>query len=146
MMRVATGDLAPHLGPVGQFTDLFDPEVLSWAVWLNASTGEKALYGLPMGRTTYHVHIWKSLLERAGFTLADIPKEWEAFWSFWCDRVQPAMRRAAGHEDIWGVGLPMAAGSDADGGFLQFVGGDRGGVCDPPMVASSSTTRRSGKS
>ena len=33
-----------------------------------------------------HVHVWKSLLEQAGFTLDDIPKEWEAFWSFWCDR------------------------------------------------------------
>ena len=32
----------------------------------------------------------------AGFTLADIPKEWEAFWSFWCDQVQPAVRKATG--------------------------------------------------
>ena len=27
---------------------------------------------------------------RAGFTFDDIPREWDAFWSFWCDRVQPA--------------------------------------------------------
>src|SRR5678815_273664 len=82
---------------VGHFLDLFDPDVLSWEMWLNANTGEKALYGLPMGRTTTHLHIWKSLLERAGFTLADIPKEWDAFWSFWCDEV----RRAVGRDDIW---------------------------------------------
>ena len=63
---------------------------------LNATTGQKALYALPMGRSTNHVHVWKSLLEQAGFTLADIPKEWEAFWSFWCDQVQPAVRRATG--------------------------------------------------
>ena len=37
-------------------------------------TGQKALYGLPMGRTTNHVHVWKSLLEQAGFTLEDIPQ------------------------------------------------------------------------
>ena len=61
------------------------------------------------GRMTNHVHVWKSLLERAGFTLADIPKEWEAFWSFWCDQVQPAVRRATGRDDIWGIGLPMSA-------------------------------------
>ena len=47
-----------------------------------------------MGFATNHVHVWRSLLEQAGFTLADIPKEWEAFWSFWCDRVQPAVRKA----------------------------------------------------
>ena len=75
---------------------------------LNAKTGQRALYGLPIGATTNHVHVWKSLLEQAGFTLADIPKEWEAFWSFWCDQVQPAVRRATGRDDIWGVGLPMS--------------------------------------
>ena len=53
-----------------------------------------------MGRATNHVHAWKSLLERAGLTLADIPKEWEPFWSFWCDKVQPAVRKATGREDV----------------------------------------------
>jgi multiple sugar transport system substrate-binding protein len=88
---------------------------------LNASTGQKALYGLPMGRTSYHLHVWKSLLERAGFTLEDIPKDWEPFW---CDEVQPATRRTLGREDIWGVGLSMAAGTDAENGFLQFLAAD----------------------
>ena len=54
------------------------------------------------------------LLERAGFTLDDIPKEWGPFWSFWCDRVQPAVRKALGREDIWGVGLPMSAAAVSD--------------------------------
>jgi multiple sugar transport system substrate-binding protein len=77
-----------------------------------------------MGRTSYHVHVWKSVLELAGFTLEDIPKEWEPFWSFWCDEVQPAARKALGREDIWGVGLSMAAGTDAENGFLQFQAAD----------------------
>ena len=33
---------------------------------------------------------------RQASRLADIPREWEAFWSFWCDQVQPAVRRATG--------------------------------------------------
>ena len=107
---------------VGTFSNLFDPEALDRAVWRNASTGQKALYGLPIGRDTNHIHVWKSLLERAGFTLADIPQEWEAFWSFWCDRVQPAVRKATGRDDIWGVGLTMSAGADdARTQFFQFV-------------------------
>ena len=109
---------------VGHFSDLFDPEVLSWELWLNASTGQRALYGLPMGRTTYHAHVWKSLLERAGFTLADIPREWDAFWAFWCDEVQPAVRKALGRDDIWGVGLSMGVGVDTQNGFLQFMAAD----------------------
>jgi multiple sugar transport system substrate-binding protein len=67
-----------------------------------------------MGRLSNHVHVWNSLLERAGFTLADIPQGWEAFWSFWCDRVQPAVRKAIGREDIWAVGLPMSVAATID--------------------------------
>ena len=75
-----------------------------------------------MGRVTNHVHVWKSLLEQAGFTLADIPKEWDAFWSFWCDQVQPAVRRATGRDDIWGVGLNMSGeAADTQIQFFQFV-------------------------
>jgi multiple sugar transport system substrate-binding protein len=112
-------------GAIGHFSDLFDPDALAWATWRNTKTGQKTLYGLPMGRTIYYAHAWKSLLERAGFTLADIPKEWDAFWSFWCDQVQPALRQAMGRDDIWGVGLSMAAGIDAENGFLQFVAAGR---------------------
>jgi multiple sugar transport system substrate-binding protein len=110
---------------VGHFSDLFDPEVLSWELWLNARTGQRALYGLPMGRTSYHVHVWKSLLEHAGFTRDDIPKEWGAFWAFWCDEVQPAARKALGRDDIWGIGLPMSVGTDTLNGFLQFMAADK---------------------
>jgi multiple sugar transport system substrate-binding protein len=70
-----------------------------------------------------HIHVWQSLLDRAGFTLADIPTEWDAFWSFWCDEVQPAVRKATGRDDIWALGLTMSVvGSvDTTPAFLQFV-------------------------
>ena len=95
-------------GAVGHFADLFDPpRALVGLKLVNEKAGQTALYALPMGRVTNHVHVWKSLLEQAGFTLADIPrKDWDAFWSFWCDQVQPAVRRVTGRDDIWGVGLP----------------------------------------
>ena len=111
---------------IGHFADMFDPDVFGWTVWRNASTEQKALYGLPMGRTTYHLHVWKSLLEQAGFTLEDIPKEWDAFWSFWCDEVQPAVRKALGRDDIWGVGLSMGPGVDTQNGFFQFLAANEG--------------------
>jgi multiple sugar transport system substrate-binding protein len=45
-----------------------------------------------------------------------------AFWSFWCDEVQPAVRKALGRDDVWGIGLPMsvAALSDTFNQFEQF--------------------------
>jgi multiple sugar transport system substrate-binding protein len=108
---------------VGSLSNLFDPDALAWWILVNQRTGQRALYGLPMGRTSNHIHIWKSLLERAGFTVEDVPKEWDAFWSFWCDQVQPAVRRATGRDDIWGVGVSMASNPISDTGvqFYQFM-------------------------
>jgi multiple sugar transport system substrate-binding protein len=107
---------------VGHFSDLFDPNALDWFVLLNRKTGQRALYALPWGRATNHVHVWKSLLEQGGFSVEDIPKEWAAFWSFWCDQVQPAVRRATGHDDLWGVGLNMSGqAADTQQQFFQFM-------------------------
>jgi multiple sugar transport system substrate-binding protein len=107
---------------VGQFKDLFDPDALAWYVIRNAKTGRRALYALPIGRTSNHIHVWKSLLEQAGFTLEDIPREWGAFWSFWCDVVQPAVREATGRDDIWGAGIALSGeAGDTSVQVLQFV-------------------------
>jgi multiple sugar transport system substrate-binding protein len=107
---------------VGPFSDLFDPDALAWLMLLNQKTEQRALYALPMGRTTNHVHVWKSLLEQAGFTLEDIPQKWNAFWSFWCDQVQPALRRAMGHDNLWGVARPVSVeAGDTTFQFFQFI-------------------------
>ena len=109
-------DLSDEILP---FASLFDPDALAAATLFDATTGRRALYAVPMGFTTNHVHVWKSVLEQAGFTLKDIPKQWEAFWAFWCDQVQPAVRRATRREDIWGVGLVMSA-EETDDTSVQF--------------------------
>jgi multiple sugar transport system substrate-binding protein len=88
---------------------------------LDATTGRRGLYLLPMGRNSNYLHVWKSLLERAGLGLEDIPKQWEPFWSFWCEKVQPALRKATGRDDVYGIGLPMSVTGDTNNGFFQFV-------------------------
>jgi multiple sugar transport system substrate-binding protein len=116
------GRLVDLTDAVGHFSDLFDPYALERLTLLDGTSGRRGLYLLPMGFGTHHVHVWKSLLERAGFTLTDIPKEWDAFWSFWCDQVQPALREALGRDDIWGVGLPMSSTSvDTENAIWQFI-------------------------
>jgi multiple sugar transport system substrate-binding protein len=133
-------DLEGVLAPV---LVLFDADAIEASTLLNGKTGQRGLYALPMGRFSNHVHVWNSLLERAGFTLADIPKEWGPFWSFWCDQVQPAVRKALGRDDIWGVGLPMSATApDTDDELLQFqlaygtpwLNRDRRSQVDDPAV------------
>ncbi len=113
--------LAELKGVLEPVLDLFDADTIEVSTLLNGKTGRRGLYAVPMGRSSNHIHVWNSLLERAGFTLADVPQGWEAFWSFWCDQVQPAVRKAIGRDDIWGVGLPMsAAAGDTDDELLQF--------------------------
>jgi multiple sugar transport system substrate-binding protein len=111
-------ELTDALGPI---LDLFDADAVEAATLLDGATGRRGLYALPMGRRSNHLHVWRSLLEEAGFELDDVPKEWEAFWSFWCDAVQPALRRATGRDDVWGIGLPMsAAATDTGDQLVQF--------------------------
>jgi multiple sugar transport system substrate-binding protein len=111
-------DLAGVLAPV---LDLFDADAIRASTLLDGKTGRRGLYALPMGRYSNNIHVWNSLLEQAGFTLANVPKEWETFWSFWCDQVQPAVRKVLGRDDIWAVGLPMSsAAGDTDDQLFQF--------------------------
>jgi multiple sugar transport system substrate-binding protein len=111
---------------IGAFSNLFDSDTLAWVTWRDVSTGQPAVYGLPIGREINHVHLWKDVLEETGLTLADVPREWGAFWSFWCDEVQPAVREATGRKDIWGIALPMSITGDTDLEFLQFVAANGG--------------------
>jgi multiple sugar transport system substrate-binding protein len=86
-------DLSDEILP---FASLFDPDALAAATLFDATTGQRAL--------------------------KDTPKQWEAFWAFWCDQVQPAVRRATGRDDIWGVGLAMSAkANDTHIEFGQFI-------------------------
>ena len=137
--------LADLTDAIGSYTSLFDTDLIEASTLTNGSTGQRALYALPMGRSTNFVHVWTSPLEQAGFSLADIPDQWEPFWAFWCDRVQPAVRKAAGRDDIWAVGLAMAVvGEDTGGQFAQFLNAygvywaDRDGrlTVDDPEVRS----------
>jgi multiple sugar transport system substrate-binding protein len=112
-------DLTDALGPL---VSLFDPDAIAEVMLANASKGTRGLYALPMGRSSNNAHLWTSLLKRAGLALDDVPKEWGPFWSFWCEKVQPAVRKALDRDDVWGLGLPMSAGADdTEFEFFQFV-------------------------
>jgi multiple sugar transport system substrate-binding protein len=116
------GRLVDLTDAIGPFSNLFGADQLDRAVLLDATTGQRALYGLPIGEVTEYIHVWKSLLERAGLSLGDVPTDWEGFWSFWCNRAQPAVRKALGRNDLWGVGLAMSGeAADTMDQFFQFV-------------------------
>jgi multiple sugar transport system substrate-binding protein len=111
-------DLSDVVGPI---EDQFYPGVLASVRLRNGKTGQTAYYAVPIGQFGHYIHVWKSLLAKAGIGLEDIPQQWDAFWAFWCDKVQPAVREATGRQDFYGIGLPMSAkASDTATGLDQF--------------------------
>ncbi len=65
-----------------------------------------------------HIQYWKDMVADAGFKESDIPKDWKGYWSFWCDKVQPALRQKTGTR-IYGMGFPM--GVDSSDSFYSFL-------------------------
>jgi multiple sugar transport system substrate-binding protein len=99
----------------------FAPNTLEAGYLLNGVTNKRSYYGFPLKQQSMHVQIWKDMLEQAGFKESDIPKQWDAYWSFWCDKVQPAIRKATGQR-IFAVGQPMGVEStDSFQSFYTFM-------------------------
>jgi multiple sugar transport system substrate-binding protein len=99
----------------------FAPVTIETAYLYNDKTKKKAYYGFALKQQILHVQYWKDILGIAGFKESDIPDTWKAYWSFWCDRVQPAYRKASGMT-VYGAGFPMGAQStDSFQSFLSWV-------------------------
>ncbi|MDZ4146590.1 MAG: ABC transporter substrate-binding protein [Burkholderiales bacterium] len=101
----------------------FSPNTVETAFLLNGKDGKRAYYAFPMKQQTMHIQYWKDMLADAGFTPADIPKDWKGYWNFWCDKVQPAVRQKTGQR-VFGIGNPMGVdSSDSFFSFLTFMDG-----------------------
>jgi multiple sugar transport system substrate-binding protein len=79
---------------------------------------KRAYYAFPLKQQTMHIEIWLDMLNQAGFKESDIPTQWHDYWSFWCDKVQPASRKATGTR-TFGMGVPM--GVDSSDSFYSFL-------------------------
>ena len=96
----------------------FEPHALSTTFLLNNASQTRAYYAFPIKQQTMHIQYWKDMLTEAGFKESDIPKDWKGYWSFWCDKVQPAYRQKTGNRGF-GIGMPM--GVDSSDSFFSFL-------------------------
>ena len=96
----------------------FEPNALSTTFLLNNADGKRAYYAFPIKQQTMHIQYWKDMLADAGFKDSDIPKDWKGYWSFWCEKVQPAYRQKTGNRGF-GTGFPM--GVDSSDSFYSFL-------------------------
>ena len=96
----------------------FEPTALSTTFLYNDQTKSRAYYAFPIKQQTMHVQYWKDMLADAGFKESDIPTGWKEYWSFWCDKVQPAIRQKTGQR-LYGIGQPL--GVDSSDSFYSFL-------------------------
>src|SRR5579871_5152390 len=108
-------DLSDIIQPI---KDQFAPNTISTAYLWNDQAKKRAYYAFPLKQQTMHIDYWIDMLAQAGFKPSDIPTDWKGYWTFWCDKVQPAIRKATGQR-IFGTGFPM--GVDSSDSFYSFL-------------------------
>ena len=96
----------------------FAPNTVETTFLYNDAAKTRAYYAFPLKQQTMHIEYWVDMLAAAGFKETDIPKEWKGYWSFWCDKVQPAYRQKTGSRGF-GIGMPM--GVDSSDSFYSFL-------------------------
>ncbi|MFL5322953.1 MAG: ABC transporter substrate-binding protein [Microvirga sp.] len=108
-------DISDVINPL---KDRFAPNTVETAFLYHDKAKKKAYYAFPLKQQTMHIQYWIDLLEQAGFKESDIPKDWKGYWSFWCDKVQPGLRKATGSR-VYGIGQPL--GVDSSDSFYSFL-------------------------
>jgi multiple sugar transport system substrate-binding protein len=99
----------------------FSKNTIETAYLYNDKTKKRAYYAFPMKQQTMHIEVWSDMLAKAGYKISDLPTKWNDYWNFWCEKVQPAYRKATG-ERAFAIGVPMGVdSSDAFYSFLTFV-------------------------
>jgi len=96
----------------------FEPNALATTFLYNDQTKTRAYYAYPIKQQTMHIEYWLDMLQDAGFKESDIPTTWKEYWSFWCDKVQPAYRQKTGNR-AFGIGQPL--GVDSSDSFYSFL-------------------------
>ena len=96
----------------------FAPNTVETAYLYNDVSKTRAYFAFPLKQQTMHVQYWADMLTEAGFKESDIPTNWKDYWSFWCDKVQPASRSKSGNR-TFGIGQPL--GVDSSDSFYSFL-------------------------
>ncbi|MDR6856495.1 ABC transporter substrate-binding protein [Variovorax guangxiensis] len=96
----------------------FAPNTVETTFLYNDQTKSKAYYAFPIKQQTMHIEYWIDMLTEAGFKESDIPTTWKEYWTFWCEKVQPASRQKTGKR-TFGIGMPM--GVDSSDSFYSFL-------------------------
>src|SRR5437588_8466736 len=81
---------------------------------------KRSYYGVPYTVGASMNHIWRPLVEKAGYSMEDLPKTWDAFYDFFKE-VQKKLR-AQGMRNVYGLGFQLnTTGNDSNARFNDFM-------------------------
>jgi multiple sugar transport system substrate-binding protein len=99
---------------------LYNETALLAANCYNSVEKRRSFYGVPYTAAVRPNHIWRPLVEKAGYTMEDLPNTWDAFFDFFKD-VQRKLR-AQGERKVYGIGFQMnTTGNDSNALFDYFL-------------------------
>ena len=104
---------------VGTQKSEYSATALTSASLYDNALHKRSYFGVPLKQQALHYFVWKPLIEKAGFQVSDIPKEWEAYFNFF-ETVQKKLRDQG--QRIYGLGYSLAT-KDSDSTYLfnQFL-------------------------
>jgi len=110
----------------------YHPTAILASQYFDNVTKKRSVYYAPFKTTVLPFHIWNSLVEKAGYKLADAPKTWDAFWDFF--KPMQKKLRDKGMRGLYALGLQPTTTGPADGNnmfhyFLIAHGGN--GIVTP---------------
>jgi len=86
----------------------------------NSVKKKRSFYGVPYTVAYQTNHIWRPLVEKAGYTMEDLPRTWDAFYDFFKE-VQKKLR-AQGMRHIYALGFQLnTTGNDSNSLFNSFL-------------------------
>src|SRR5271165_2978047 len=91
------------------------------STFYNKATKQRSYYLCPVKQGATPFHVWGNLVEKAGFKMSDVPKNWNDLWSF-VKQVQAPLR-AKGMRKVYALGLQITTVGPNDGNalFTHFV-------------------------
>jgi multiple sugar transport system substrate-binding protein len=100
--------------------DEYSPTALLSATCYNNVEKRRSYYGVPYTSATQPHHVWRSMIERAGLRIDDIPQTFDRYYDFFKE-VQKRLR-ARGERKVYGLGFQVTTnGNDPNNLFNHFL-------------------------
>lgn len=109
----------------------FSPTAIEGSKFFNSKIGKRSFYGVPFKSSALNIPVWRSLIDKAGYKMSDMPRTWDA----WFQAFEPMQEklRKDGMRHTYALGYTMSTtGDDPNNLFNQILVAQGGGAIVSP--------------